>query len=68
MPGPELYSTFDWGVRDADGYTFILGRTNDVINVAGHRVGTRETEGCISGHAAVADPAQVKALLAMPNG
>ncbi len=32
------------GIRDADGYHFILGRTDDVINVAGHRLGTREIE------------------------
>jgi len=32
-----VYSTFDWGIRDKDGYYFILGRTDDVINVAGHR-------------------------------
>lgn len=36
-----VYATFDWGIRDADGYHFILGRTDDVINVAGHRLGTR---------------------------
>ncbi|MFX7849821.1 propionyl-CoA synthetase, partial [Acinetobacter baumannii] len=40
----EVYSTFDWGIRDKDGYYFILGRTDDVINVAGHRLGTREIE------------------------
>ncbi|MCP6025958.1 AMP-binding protein, partial [Klebsiella pneumoniae] len=34
-----VYATFDWGIRDADGYHFILGRTDDVINVAGHRLG-----------------------------
>ena len=39
-----VYSTFDWAMRDADGYYFILGRTDDVINVAGHRLGTREIE------------------------
>src|SRR2546430_2859526 len=33
-----IYSTFDWGIRDKDGYYFILGRTDDVINVAGHRL------------------------------
>ena len=38
----NIYSTFDWGIRDKDGYYFILGRTDDVINVAGHRLGTRE--------------------------
>ncbi|MBN8265408.1 MAG: propionate--CoA ligase, partial [Xanthomonadales bacterium] len=37
-----LYSSLDWAIRDEDGYTFILGRTDDVINVAGHRLGTRE--------------------------
>ena len=55
----EVYSTFDWGLRDADGYTFILGRTDDVINVAGHRLGTREIEECVSGHPAVAEVAVV---------
>jgi len=44
IPGKLVYSTFDWGVRDEDGYFFILGRTDDVINVAGHRLGTREIE------------------------
>jgi propionyl-CoA synthetase len=38
------YSTFDWATRDRDGYYFVLGRTDDVINVAGHRIGTREIE------------------------
>ena len=59
VPGRQVYSTFDWGLRDADGYTFILGRTDDVINVAGHRLGTREIEECISGHVAVAEVAVV---------
>ena len=48
IPASLVYSTFDWGVRDADGYFFILGRTDDVINVAGHRLGTREIEEAIS--------------------
>jgi propionyl-CoA synthetase len=59
IPGRLLYSTFDWGIRDADGYFFILGRTDDVINVAGHRLGTREIEESISSHAAVAEVAVV---------
>jgi propionyl-CoA synthetase len=59
IPGRQLYSTFDWGIRDADGYYFILGRTDDVINVAGHRLGTREIEEAISGHAAIAEVAVV---------
>ena len=44
IPGRQAYSTFDWGLVDQDGYWFILGRTDDVINVAGHRLGTREIE------------------------
>lgn len=59
IPGQQLYSTFDWGIRDADGYYFILGRTDDVINVAGHRLGTREIEESISSHPAVAEVAVV---------
>lgn len=50
-----FYSTFDWGKRDADGYYFILGRTDDVINVAGHRLGTREIEESVSAHSGVAE-------------
>ena len=59
IPGKMVYSTFDWGIRDEDGYFFILGRTDDVINVAGHRLGTREIEESISSHAAVAEVAVV---------
>jgi len=59
IPGQQVYSTFDWAVRDQDGYFFILGRTDDVINVAGHRLGTREIEESISGHPAIAEVAVV---------
>jgi propionyl-CoA synthetase len=59
VPGKMVYSSFDWGIRDEDGYYFILGRTDDVINVAGHRLGTREIEESISGHAGVAEVAVV---------
>jgi propionyl-CoA synthetase len=59
VPNRMVYSTFDWGIRDADGYFFILGRTDDVINVAGHRLGTREIEESISSHPAVAEVAVV---------
>lgn len=59
IPGQQLYSTFDWGIKDEDGYFFILGRTDDVINVAGHRLGTREIEESISSHPAVAEVAVV---------
>jgi len=55
----QVYSTFDWGIRDAEGYYFILGRTDDVINVAGHRLGTREIEEAVSMHANVAECAVV---------
>ncbi len=54
-----IYTTFDWGVRDDDGYYFILGRTDDVINVAGHRLGTREIEEAVASHPAVAEVAVV---------
>ena len=59
VPGREVYSTFDWGIRDKDGYYFILGRTDDVINVAGHRLGTREIEESISSHPNIAEVAVV---------
>ena len=59
VPGRQIYSTFDWGIRDEDGYYFILGRTDDVINVAGHRLGTREIEESISSHPNVAEVAVV---------
>jgi propionyl-CoA synthetase len=54
-----VYSTFDWGIRDKDGYYFILGRTDDVINVAGHRLGTREIEEAVNMHPNVAECAVV---------
>ena len=55
IPGRQVYSTFDWAIRDDEGYFFILGRTDDVINVAGHRLGTREIEESISSHPNVAE-------------
>ncbi|MGB4345216.1 MAG: propionate--CoA ligase, partial [Burkholderiaceae bacterium] len=55
----QVYSTFDWGIRNDDGYYFILGRTDDVINVAGHRLGTREIEESISSHPNVSEVAVV---------
>jgi propionyl-CoA synthetase len=57
--GRLIYSTFDWGIRDADGYHYILGRTDDVINVAGHRLGTREIEEAVQAHPNVAEVAVV---------
>ena len=56
---PQVYSSFDWGIRDRDGYYFILGRTDDVINVAGHRLGTREIEEAVQAHPAIAEVAVV---------
>ncbi len=57
---PELfYYTGDYAIRDGDGYYFVLGRADEVINVAGHRLGTREIEEAISGHPAVAEVAAV---------
>ncbi|HZN26310.1 MAG TPA: propionate--CoA ligase [Burkholderiales bacterium] len=54
-----VYSTFDWGIRDAEGYHYILGRTDDVINVAGHRLGTREIEEAVQSHSNIAEVAVV---------
>ncbi len=59
IPGKLVYNTFDWATRDHDGYYFILGRTDDVINVAGHRLGTREIEESISGHPNISEVAVV---------
>jgi propionyl-CoA synthetase len=56
---PQVYSSFDWGIRDAAGYHKILGRTDDVINVAGHRLGTREIEEAIQANPSVAEVAVV---------
>ena len=55
LQGQLVYSTFDWGIRDEDGYYFILGRTDDVINVAGHRLGTREIEEAVQAHPNIAE-------------
>ncbi|HTT13187.1 MAG TPA: propionate--CoA ligase [Burkholderiaceae bacterium] len=59
VPNRQVYSTFDWGIREDDGSYFILGRTDDVINVAGHRLGTREIEESISSHPNIAEVAVV---------
>jgi len=55
----KVYTTFDWALRDEDGYYFILGRTDDVINVAGHRLGTREIEEAVQSHPNIAEVAVV---------
>ena len=54
-----VYSSLDWAIRDEEGYTFILGRTDDVINVAGHRLGTREIEESCATHPSVAEAAVI---------
>ena len=54
-----LYYSGDYAIKDEDGYFFVLGRADEVINVAGHRLGTREVEEAISGHPAVAETAAV---------
>jgi len=59
VPRKMAYSTFDWATRDADGYYFVLGRTDDVINVAGHRLGTREIEEAVQAHPGIAEVAVV---------
>ena len=53
------YVTGDGGYIDEDGYLFIMGRTDDVINVAGHRLSTGEMEEVLSGHSAVAECAVI---------
>ncbi|MDI1260524.1 propionate--CoA ligase [Aquabacterium sp.] len=59
FPGRKTYNTFDWATRDEDGYYFILGRMDDVINVAGLRLSTREIEGALASHPGVAEAAVV---------
>lgn len=52
---PGYYATGDGGYLDEDGYLFVMGRTDDVINVAGHRLSTGEMEEIIASHPAVAE-------------
>ncbi len=56
---PGYYMTGDGALRDADGYYWITGRVDDVLNVSGHRLGTAEVEGAIGQHDAVAEAAVV---------
>jgi len=56
---PGYYSTGDGGYIDADGYVFVMGRTDDVINVAGHRLSTGEFEEVLSAHPAIAECAVI---------
>ena len=56
---PGYYMTGDGATRDEDGYYWITGRVDDVLNVSGHRLGTAEIEGAIGHHATVAEAAVV---------
>jgi acetyl-CoA synthetase len=53
------YVTGDIAVRDADGYFAVLGRSDDVLKVAGHRIGTADVESCLIEHGAVAESAVI---------
>src|SRR5947208_6121004 len=56
---PGFYTTGDGGYRDADGYLFVMGRIDDVINVAGHRLSTGAIEQVVASHPAVAECAVI---------
>ena len=56
---PGLYFTGDGARKDEDGYYFLMGRVDDVINVSGHRMGTAEVESALVAHEAVAESAVV---------
>jgi acetyl-CoA synthetase len=56
---PDIYFAGDGAKRDQDGYFWILGRVDDVLNVAGHRIGTMEVESALVEHPAVAEAAVV---------
>jgi acetyl-CoA synthetase len=57
--GNTVYVTGDGAKRDAEGYFWLLGRVDDVINVAGHRIGTMEVESALVDHPSVAEAAVV---------
>ena len=59
--GPRVYFTGDGAKTDADGYFWLLGRVDDVINVAGHRISTTEVESALVSHPAVAEAAVIGA-------
>jgi propionyl-CoA synthetase len=56
---PGFYKTADAGYKDEDGYVYVLGRTDDIINVAGHRLSTGGMEEVLSSHADVAECAVI---------
>ena len=57
--GPDVYVVGDAARRDADGYFWVVGRTDDVINVSGHRLSTMEVESACVSHPNVAEAAVV---------
>jgi len=57
--GQDLYFSGDYAIKDEDGYFWLLGRADEVINVAGHRMGTREVEEVISDHPQVAEASAI---------
>ncbi len=75
---PGSYHAGDYAVRDGDGYLRLLGRADDVLNVAGHRLGTAELEGAVAEHPGVAEAAvcavpdavkgEVAAAFVVPSG
>ena len=56
---PNCYITGDLATKDADGYISVIGRADDVLNVAGHRIGTAEVESALVSHPAVAEAAAI---------
>ena len=56
---PNVYTTGDVALRDEDGYFTVVGRADDVLNVAGHRIGTADVEGALVSHPAVAEAAVI---------
>jgi propionyl-CoA synthetase len=56
---PGCYTTGDGGYRDGDGYVYVMGRVDDVINVAGHRLSTGQMEEVLASHPAVAECAVI---------
>jgi acyl-coenzyme A synthetase/AMP-(fatty) acid ligase len=55
FPGHDYYATGDYAIEDEDGYFYVLGRADEVIKVAGHRLGTGEMEAVFSKHEAIAE-------------
>ena len=56
---PGYYSTADAGYKDSDGYVYVMARTDDVINVAGHRLSTGQMEEVVATHKDVAECAVI---------